>query len=197
MPPVGSLPVNVQTMSTLFALLTVVAQLSLLAIVVLAIGARLSPGLARARDAVWEVIGDNGIWLAWIVALTATLGSLYLSEIAHFVPCKLCWYQRIAMYPLAVVLLIAALRRDRDHWHYAVPVAAIGAMLSTYHYQLERFPHQTSLSCERGSPLHRGVDLALPLRLDPDDGPQRVRTDHRACSSWRDTRGSRPSISPD
>ena len=152
MPPVGSLPVNVQTMSTLFALLTVVAQLSLLAILVLAIGARLSPGLARARDAVWEIIGDNGIWLAWIVALTATFGSLYLSEIAHFDPCKLCWYQRIAMYPLAVVLLIAALRRDRDHWHYAVPVALIGAALSIYHYQLERFPHQTSLSCEAESP---------------------------------------------
>jgi disulfide bond formation protein DsbB len=139
-------------MSTLFALLTVLAQLAVLVIVVLAIGARISPSLGRARDAVWEVIGDSGIWLAWAVALTATLGSLYLSEVAHFDPCKLCWYQRIAMYPLAVVLFIAALRRDRDYWHYAVPVAAIGAALSVYHYQLERFPHQTSLSCEAESP---------------------------------------------
>lgn len=140
-------------MSTIFALLTVVAQLAVLAIVVLALGARASSGIAHARDAVWETLGDGGLWLAWLVALTATLGSLYYSEVAHFEPCELCWFQRIAMYPLAVVLLIAALRGDRDYWHYAVPVAAIGAVISIYHYQLERFPHQSALaSCSVEAP---------------------------------------------
>lgn len=52
-----------------------------------------------------------------------------------------------------MVLLIAALRRDRDHWHRAVPVAAIGAVTSVYHYQLERFPHQSALaSCSAEAP---------------------------------------------
>ena len=51
--------------------------------------------------------------LAWIVATVTTLGSLYYSEHAGFVPCELCWYQRIVMYPLVIVLGVAWLRRDR------------------------------------------------------------------------------------
>jgi disulfide bond formation protein DsbB len=144
---------NVRTMSTIFALLTVVAQCALVSIIVLAVGARFSDGIGRGRDAVWELLSDDGLWFAWAVALVATLGSLYLSEIAHFEPCKLCWYQRIAMYPLAVILLIAAVRRDRDIWHYVVPMAAIGVVISAYHYQLERFPHQSSLAaCNLDAP---------------------------------------------
>jgi disulfide bond formation protein DsbB len=67
-------------------------------------------------------------------------GSLYFSEVADYVPCTLCWYQRIAMYPLAVVLLVAALRRDRAVRWYVGPIAAIGALISTYHYLVEWFP---------------------------------------------------------
>ena len=52
------------------------------------------------------------LWSAFAVASTAMLGSLYLSEIADFIPCTLCWYQRIAMYPLVPLLGIAAWRRD-------------------------------------------------------------------------------------
>ena len=52
------------------------------------------------------------LYLAWVVALVATLGSLYLSEVLGYRPCKLCWYQRIAMYPLALMLGIAAFRDD-------------------------------------------------------------------------------------
>ena len=55
---------------------------------------------------------DNGMHLSWLLALIATLGSLYFSEIMNFIPCKLCWYQRILMYPLVVLLGIAAVRRD-------------------------------------------------------------------------------------
>ncbi|MGH2539939.1 MAG: disulfide oxidoreductase [Actinomycetota bacterium] len=143
---------DVQTMSTLFALLTVVADAAVLAIVVLALGSRVAPGLARARDAAWETVGPSALWLAFIVALTATLGSLYLSEVAHFIPCKLCWYQRIAMYPLVPILGIAAWTRDDRVWRYAIPLAAIGATIAIYHYQLERFPTQTSVSCSVEAP---------------------------------------------
>ena len=143
---------NVSTMSTLFALLTVVADLAVLVILVVGVGARWSPGLRGARDALCDLMSETGLWLAWLVALTATLGSLYYSEVAHFLPCKLCWYQRIGIYPLAVVLLLAALRRDRAIRFYAIPVAAISAAISTYHYQLERFPNQTSPSCSVEAP---------------------------------------------
>ena len=69
-----------------------------------------------------------------------TLGSLYFSEIADFVPCKLCWYQRICMYPLVVILGIAALRRDRGIRLYVLPLAAIGAVVSIYHSWIQAYP---------------------------------------------------------
>ena len=74
------------------------------------------------------------------VAATAMLGSLYFSEIAGLPPCEMCWFQRGAMYPLSVLLLIAALRGDTRAWRYIVPVAAVGLLFSMYHYQLELFP---------------------------------------------------------
>lgn len=70
------------------------------------------------------------LYLAWVVALIATLGSLYLSEVRGYQPCILCWYQRIAMYPLALLLGIAALRDDLDTRRYAMPLAGIGLVIS-------------------------------------------------------------------
>ena len=94
----------------------------------------------------------RGPWLAFAVAAIAMSGSLYYSEVAHFVPCELCWFQRIAMYPLAVILLVAAITSDTRAWRYVVPIAAIGLLISVYHYQLELFPDQptvcsTTLPC--------------------------------------------------
>lgn len=76
--------------------------------------------------------------LALAVAWTATLGSLYFSEVSHFTPCKLCWYQRILMYPLALVLPIGLLRRDRDLAWYAVPPALVGGLIALYHVLLQK-----------------------------------------------------------
>lgn len=76
--------------------------------------------------------------LATAVATTATLGSLYLSEIAGYPPCVLCWYQRIAMYPLVVVLGVAAVRGDRQVWRTSVPLAGVGAAIAVYHLGVER-----------------------------------------------------------
>ncbi len=140
-------------MSTIFALLAVIANVAVIGATVLALGGRLAPGsIGRIRDAVWDTVGDAALPLAFIVALTCTLGSLYFSEIAHFDPCKLCWFQRIAMYPLPVILAIAWWRRDLDVWRYVVPLAAIGAAISIYHYQLERFPNQASPTCTLETP---------------------------------------------
>ena len=95
----------------------------------------------------------RGRWLAFLVPAVAMSGSLYYSEIAHFIPCEFCWYQRIAMYPLAVILLIAAITKDAQIWKYAVPIAVIGLALSTYHYQLQLFPNQAS-TCSQTAPCH-------------------------------------------
>ncbi|WP_345468041.1 disulfide bond formation protein B [Deinococcus carri] len=73
---------------------------------------------------------DNRLYLAWVVALIATLGSLWFSEGRQFVPCVLCWFQRIAMYPLALLLGIAALRADLGIRPYALALAACGWVIA-------------------------------------------------------------------
>jgi len=90
--------------------------------------------------------------LAWLIAATSMAGSLYYSEIVGFEPCRLCWYQRIAMYPLVVVLGIAAWRRDVGVWRYAVPLSGIGLAISSYHYLLQQFPGLGAAGCSVGVP---------------------------------------------
>lgn len=74
------------------------------------------------------------------VAVTATAGSLWYSEVAGFVPCELCWFQRIAMYPLAVLLPLAAFRRDLAIRPYARALAGIGLLISLWHVAVQRLP---------------------------------------------------------
>ncbi len=92
-------------------------------------------------------IGQVALPLAFCVALTCTLGSLYLSEVAKFPPCELCWFQRIVMYPQVIILGIAALRRDVLVKWYSVPLVIIGIGISIYHYLVERFPSTVTFSC--------------------------------------------------
>ncbi|MEP1125478.1 MAG: disulfide bond formation protein B [Ilumatobacter sp.] len=84
--------------------------------------------------------------VAALVAVSATAGSLYFSEIADFIPCELCWYQRIAMYPLAMILPLALVRRDRDVMNEAFVLAAAGLLASAYHMRVQWFP-DSSNSC--------------------------------------------------
>lgn len=93
--------------------------------------------------------------IALLAAWVAMLGSLYFSEIAGFVPCKLCWIQRILMYPLAVLLLVALLRRDDDIPYYVLPFSVIGICVSTYHYLLQKTDLFTeSTVCSGGVPCN-------------------------------------------
>ena len=76
----------------------------------------------------------NNLWFAWIVSVVATLGSLYFSEIKGFIPCDWCWYQRILMYPLTILLGIAAFKRDYHIVQYVLPLATLGTLIGTIHY---------------------------------------------------------------
>ena len=73
------------------------------------------------------------LYLAWLVALAATLGALFLGEVLGRTPCTLCWYQRIAMFPLALILGTACLGDDRHVARYALPLALAGAAVALYH----------------------------------------------------------------
>jgi disulfide bond formation protein DsbB len=88
------------------------------------------------------------------VAAAAMLGSLYYSEIADFIPCEFCWYQRIAMYPIAIVLLVAVASRDRLPARFPVALAAAGLVISVYHYQLQLNPEQSTVCSGLGTPCH-------------------------------------------
>ncbi|HVL04441.1 MAG TPA: disulfide bond formation protein B [Acidimicrobiales bacterium] len=136
----------------LFAMLAVVAQAAVLVGVVVAVGARWSGRLAGWQDSLVDLFGPVALQLGLGVALVATLGSLYLSEVANFPPCRLCWYQRIAMYPLVPVLAVAIRRRDAGVRFYALPLALIGGAISAYHVVLERFPSLESGVCEVANP---------------------------------------------
>jgi disulfide bond formation protein DsbB len=111
-----------------------------LGLLVWAAAARFAPGTAEALQSARAGLRPLVVWLAFAVALVSTLGSLYLSEVARFVPCTLCWYQRIAMYPLPLLLGIAAVRGDVAVRRYAVPLAGIGALIAAYHVALQRLP---------------------------------------------------------
>ena len=69
---------------------------------------------------------------AWIIALVATVGSLFFSEVMQLPPCVLCWYQRIAMYPLILIIGVGIVLRDRRMKYYALPVCLSGLAVSVY-----------------------------------------------------------------
>ena len=75
---------------------------------------------------------EHSAYLAWAIALVSLVGSLYFSEILDFVPCVLCWYQRIFMWPLVFVIGIGILRRDGALWAYVLPLSVMGTMVALY-----------------------------------------------------------------
>ena len=99
-----------------------------------------------------NILQHYGGHLAFAPALAATLGSLYYSEIVGFVPCTLCWYQRILMYPLVLIILVGIIKRDEYLPDYVLPFSILGILVAGYHYliQLGVFSHPTT--CEAGIP---------------------------------------------
>jgi disulfide bond formation protein DsbB len=93
-----------------------------------------------------------GAYLALAPALTALLGSLYYSEIAGFVPCTLCWYQRILMYPLTLIILVGIIKQDEYLPNYVLPFSILGMGVSTYHYLIEKGVLEQSTACSVGVP---------------------------------------------
>ena len=136
--------IEVQTVAVFYSILALVANAAVIALVVfVAVGGR-----ERLRDG----LGGSALPAAFVVATLATLGSLYFSEVAHFEPCRLCWYQRIAMYPLVIILGVAAWRGDAGVRQYVVPLAAVGALIAGYHYGLEWLPWLDSGVCSAATP---------------------------------------------
>ena len=133
---------------------TILAILAILA-VILGVGLGLALALPSARDRVaGALLGQERHPIAWAcaVALIAMGGSLYFSDVVHLVPCTLCWYQRIAMYPLVLVFGVGAMRDDPGVWRYSLPLSVVGLVISIYHVTIELRPALDVGMCTSGVP---------------------------------------------
>lgn len=117
----------------------------------------------------FALIEKHGILFGFIVALIAMLGSLTYSDVLGYEPCKLCWYQRIFMYPQVFLLGLALFRKERFIIPYALFLAVIGEIIALYHYtvQLGLFPAPCSVSgysvsCAKVFTLQFGY-ITIPL----------------------------------
>ncbi len=85
-----------------------------------------------------NIINKYWLHLAWFQSIAATLGSLFYSEIMHYTPCILCWYQRILMYPMVLILAVGILKKDKSVYQYSLPFSVGGLFLSFYHVLLQK-----------------------------------------------------------
>lgn len=92
------------------------------------------------------------LFLSWLVACVATGGSLFFSEVMDYPPCVLCWYQRICMYPLVLVLGVAFISEDRSYFRYGFPLTVIGLAIAVYHNLL-----YYNLIPESAAPCKEGI----------------------------------------
>lgn len=94
---------------------------------------------------------ENSLLMIWGIAVIATLGSLYFSEIRGYEPCELCWYQRIIMYPIALISTIAIIQKNAKIALTTAVFACIGAATSLYHYGIQKltFLQDSAPACGR------------------------------------------------
>jgi len=102
-------------------------------------------------DARWALV-----FAAWLVATTATLAALFLSQVMDVAPCALCWYQRVFMFPLVLVLGSGLLADDRNVLRYAGPMAIAGWSVALFHWLLVNgIVPATMTPCTQGIPCSR------------------------------------------
>lgn len=116
------------SMNLLWSILSVVAQV----LSVFFLVAYFSPKV-RASS-IGTFFREHGLWVAFIAAFLATAGSLIYSDVIGYAPCKLCWFQRIFMYPQVILLGIALYRKDQGMKIYALVLSVVGALIALFHY---------------------------------------------------------------
>jgi disulfide bond formation protein DsbB len=140
--------------SPLVVLYTVLAVLAQAGVVVALVGWVAASRSATVRERLAPVrrrLGDAGLVLATLVALITVTGSLYLSEVAHYEPCRLCWVQRGFMYPLLPVLVVATVLDAVAVRRFVIPWAFLGACVSAWHIYIEINP-EAEVACDPDNP---------------------------------------------
>ena len=139
---------------TVFQLFFSLLSLALLGGTIVVLGARLTYRQLRPATALIDGFRPLSRPLAAAVTTTCMVGSLYFSEIVGYVPCRLCWYQRAAMYPLAILLIWFTVRRSERIAFVTVPLAAIGGAIAIYHWLYERWPALDTGVCSKEVPCN-------------------------------------------
>lgn len=103
-------------------------------------------------------IKKNPLYVAWVIVLAGVLLSLYVSEIMQMEPCDLCWYQRLALFPLAIILGMANYKKDLSVIPYALPLVWIGGVIAVYQALVQFAPATLS-----GATCGRGDDCTTPV----------------------------------
>ncbi len=124
----------------------------------------------KKKLAFWECIksffSKHALLFAFLLALVSTLGSLTYSEILKYAPCKLCWYQRIAMYPQIIILGMALWKKDFKVKNYAVPMSIIGGIIAVYQYITQRISSAVctgeAVNCAFSYVFHYGY-ITIPM----------------------------------
>ena len=122
-----------------------------LAVLLLLVGLAWLLGLHGPGDWLRRTLEGYELWCVFLVASIATGGSLFFSEIAGFIPCELCWYQRICMYPLSILTLLIAVHGDHRVARYLLPLPVVGAGVSIFHLLVENHVVATPQGCQIGA----------------------------------------------
>ena len=140
----------VHDVTVVFAALGVAGQATVA--VFLLVGLLALVRLVAPLDGLRRLLWGYELWAGFVVASIATGGSLFFSEIAGYPPCELCWFQRICMYPLSILLLVIATHGDYRASRYLLPLPVVGAGVSIYHLLVENGVVKESQACLASAP---------------------------------------------
>lgn len=140
--------VNPEEVTSVLSILTLISDVALVFGILLAIGATVTKKrklLLQSKP--FKFLDRYGLLLAFIVALVATSGSLYYSEVALYPPCKLCWFQRIFMYPQVILLGMSLYRKEKSIIPYSIGLSIVGGLIAAYHYYMQVSPSSVFIPC--------------------------------------------------
>lgn len=132
---------------TTFSVLTLGGLIFILGLVAVLVAYKLNPKQKNMKK-ITTFISENYVTGVFLVSAVATVGSLSFSEVASFAPCKLCWFQRIAMYPITLISFVSLIKNDTGVKKYILPLSIIGLLVAGYHILVQTFPQALECSDE-------------------------------------------------
>jgi disulfide bond formation protein DsbB len=131
--------ISVDTLNYILSLGTIIMQVVTVGLVGVLVFRRFSPDLGE----VIEYLGGWGVWIGFALTLVGSVMTLYYSEVLGFIPCPLCWWQRIFLYPQVVLFAIALWKKDRSITLYSIILSVLGAVIALYQHALQVLPSGT------------------------------------------------------